>query len=252
MAIYRAPRPDHHFTQIRNAVLRDERLSYRARGLLASILSRPDDWQTGSEALARSGKEGRDAIRTALQELADAGYLVREKRQDARGRWSTHQVIYDSPEDAATHAAALPSDGALFPVEQMAKPQVTPETDSQASDNQASGNQSSDSQALLEHCYEQSSPKGEEAPGPRPAAPQDQVAKAVYDATQGMVPYMAVRQIAGRALRAKDVSVERLVQVMLGLYTGGRPITLTTVGQGLSRGSFKETNTDHWANGGQF
>lgn len=232
MAIHRAPRPEHHFTQIRNDVLRDDRLSYRARGVLAVILSRPDNWATNSEELARSGKEGRDAIRTALQELEDAGYLLREKRQDSQGRWATHQVIYDTP-----HLDAQP---ALF---------SSPGTDSQASVNQAS-----DSQASKEHPEEHSLPT--EGAEPKPKAPADLIATAVYDHAQGMVNFMAVRQVAARALKVKVGSAnptpDQLIRVMCQLYDQGRPLTLTVVGQALSRAGFKETNGDHWANGGEF
>lgn len=99
MSIVRAPRPKEGYLTIRNEVLRDSRLSYRARGLLLAILSRPDNWRTESDALAAGGKEGRDAIRSALTELEGAGYLKRERQQDEKtGRWSTSVMVYDTPE----------------------------------------------------------------------------------------------------------------------------------------------------------
>lgn len=86
-----------HFLVVDNALLRDARLSFRARGLLVFLLSYPDNWTTDGAALAEHSREGRDALRTALGELETAGYLVRMKQQDERGRWSTTSVIYDTP-----------------------------------------------------------------------------------------------------------------------------------------------------------
>lgn len=96
MIITKAPRP-RGWTTVPNAALEDERLSYRARGVLAYLLSRPDGWETDSEKIARAGKEGREAIRTALRELDDCGYLVRRRKQDQRGRWGTLTLLYDTP-----------------------------------------------------------------------------------------------------------------------------------------------------------
>jgi hypothetical protein len=102
VTIIRAPRPDDHFTVIRNDVLRDARLSYRARGLLASILSRPDNWRCNSKALAAEATEGRDAVRVALTELQEVGYMERRKVKDPiTGRFSWDEVVYDQPRKAA-------------------------------------------------------------------------------------------------------------------------------------------------------
>lgn len=239
MAIIRAPRPTHHFTQIRNDVLRDDRLSYRARGILAVILSQPDDWGTSAEALARQGPEGRDAIRSALSELEDAGYLVRERRQDGRGRWTTQAVVYDAPQ----------TDGqpALFQADEMAaklsdSPTVT--------ESQASVSQSSVSQAISTNTDLEHSPNGEAAP---PVAPQQAIATAVYDHAQGMINFMAVRQCATRALKVKGATPEAVQGAMISLWDQGRPLTLTTVGQALAkRTGATQTNDEHWAHGGQF
>jgi hypothetical protein len=96
--IIRGPRPDAGFVLVRNEVARDPRLSFRARGLLVSILSRPDNWETNSTQLAREAKEGRDAIRSALNELKAAGYLVHTKRRDEKGHWITTTTVYDTPQ----------------------------------------------------------------------------------------------------------------------------------------------------------
>ncbi|MHA4848744.1 helix-turn-helix domain-containing protein [Rhodococcus sp. MSC1_016] len=100
MSVRRGPRKADHFTILDNAALGDERLSFRARGVLAFILSKPADWRTSAESLARAAKEGRDAIRTALRELKDAGYIVYEKIQDPQtGHWSTISTVYELPID---------------------------------------------------------------------------------------------------------------------------------------------------------
>ena len=222
MAIIRAARPADHFTMIRNDVLRDERLSYRARGVLAVILSRPDAWSTSSEALARTGSEGRDAIRTALTELEEAGYLVREKRRDDRGRWATQAMIYDQPQTDAW------------------KPGVGRPTP---------GNPASDSQALSTKTVQE-----EPSPTERGRTFADEVSKAVYDHAEGMVRYIAVRQIVAKALKNGNAP-EAVQAACVALYDEGRPLTLQTVGQRLAGAgavALLNVNADHWATGGAF
>lgn len=95
--IVRGPRRADGFTILANDSLRDATLSFRARGILAYLLSQPPDWRINSEALARQGTEGRDAVRTALGELESAGYLVRTRERSDDGRITTVSVIHESP-----------------------------------------------------------------------------------------------------------------------------------------------------------
>ena len=110
------------YAVIDQRTIRDDRLSFRARGVLMWLLDRPANWSARSEAIAHHGKEGRDAIRAALKELESYGYLVRTREQDEAGHWVTVSVVYELP---------------------PTKEQVTPKTDFQSSEVQ-----SSESQAL--------------------------------------------------------------------------------------------------------
>ena len=94
--IIRSPRAD-RFLVIGNDVLRDKRLSFRARGILAYLLSMPDNWQTSSERIAAETTEGRDSIRTALRELQTAGYIHRRRYQDEAGKWRSELLVWDRP-----------------------------------------------------------------------------------------------------------------------------------------------------------
>jgi hypothetical protein len=97
--IKRAARPARNYTVLSHDVVRTPSLSYRAGGILHDILSRPDNWTASAEhlAAARPGKEGVKAIRTALKELEEAGYLKRERVRGDDGRFSWVQTVYDTP-----------------------------------------------------------------------------------------------------------------------------------------------------------
>ena len=98
MSIIRAPRPESGFVQIRNEVARDSRLSYKARGILIEILSRPDNWETSADALAASGPDGRTAVLSGLRELREAGYLETTRQRLEDGTFNTVSIVYDTPQ----------------------------------------------------------------------------------------------------------------------------------------------------------
>ena len=73
---------DDHFTQIPNDWLRDRRISLGAKGLLAQLLSHAPGWRISQESLGRDNGIGRDAIRTLINELLEAGYLMRSEERE--------------------------------------------------------------------------------------------------------------------------------------------------------------------------
>jgi hypothetical protein len=72
---------DDHFTQIPNDWVRDTRLSLKAIGLLAQIMSHTPGWRMSIRSLARVNGTGQDTIKSAILELEQFGYLVRSEKQ---------------------------------------------------------------------------------------------------------------------------------------------------------------------------
>lgn len=89
------------FAIVDSRAINDARLSMRARGVLVWLLDKPDGWRVSAEAIARSTTEGRDAIRKALGELEQHGYLRRQKCQDDKGRWVTESIVSELGSDTA-------------------------------------------------------------------------------------------------------------------------------------------------------
>jgi hypothetical protein len=67
------------YSIIANDCFADQRLSYRAVGLLCYLLSKPNDWTVRSSELSASHTEGRDAVLATLKELREYGYITLDK-----------------------------------------------------------------------------------------------------------------------------------------------------------------------------
>lgn len=90
------------YTVMSNHHLRNNELSLRAKGLLSQILSLPEDWDYTIAGLAAINKEGKDAVRAAVQELEKAGYIVRRQKMDAGGKFGGNEyVVYETPHFAS-------------------------------------------------------------------------------------------------------------------------------------------------------
>ena len=72
-----------NFVVLHKRALEDPRLSFKAKGLWAYCLSRPNDWTFHVTHLATVSKEGTDAIYSAIKELIECGYA--RKIQEVKG-----------------------------------------------------------------------------------------------------------------------------------------------------------------------
>lgn len=73
-------RKEYPFAQIPNYILEDTRISFRAKGLLCYLISKPNGWSVIIEDLYSKTVEGYTAIRSAIDELLLTGYM--ELRND--------------------------------------------------------------------------------------------------------------------------------------------------------------------------
>ena len=90
------------YTTMSNFHLRDPNLSNKARGLLSTMLSLPEDWDYTTRGLARICKDGVDGITAQLKELEQYGYLIRHRIRDTGGRIvDMEYVIYERPHTAS-------------------------------------------------------------------------------------------------------------------------------------------------------
>lgn len=97
MAVYRVEKT-HDYTVMANHHLRDERLSLKAKGLLSMLLSLPDDWEISIRGLASIVTDGVGAVQTGINELIEAGYIVRRRQHAETGAFAGFEyIIHEVP-----------------------------------------------------------------------------------------------------------------------------------------------------------
>ena len=102
MAVFRVER-NKGYTVMSNHHLRNKELTLKAKGLLSQMLSLPEDWDYTLAGLSQINREKIDAIREAIKELERAGYIVRSRERDEKGRLrGADYVIYEQPHTEPT------------------------------------------------------------------------------------------------------------------------------------------------------
>ena len=98
---------ENHYAQIPNAWLRDRRLSRKARGLLAELMSHREGFVVSVAALVANGPEGRDAIVSGLAELREAGYLTVAQGRADGGRFGEVEYLLAEPSPQPDYPGAV-------------------------------------------------------------------------------------------------------------------------------------------------
>lgn len=85
------------YTVIDNGALRDPGLSFKATGLLAFLLSLPDNWRPNTRHLSSIKTDGRASVTAGMRELEEAGYLRRRKILQANGTIDWIIDVFEHP-----------------------------------------------------------------------------------------------------------------------------------------------------------
>ncbi|OAD21602.1 Phage replication protein, partial [Candidatus Thiomargarita nelsonii] len=87
-----------NFVQIDNRSFENQGLSWKAKGILGYLLSRPDNWIIQLSQLIAQSTDGQAAVQTALKELEGEGYLKRQRIKNEKGQIQWEKIIYENPE----------------------------------------------------------------------------------------------------------------------------------------------------------
>ena len=97
MAIVRLHKHTDRYSIIDNSAANDPTLSWKAKGIHWYVLTKPDDWDVRLKELERRASDGRDALRSGVNELIQAGYWNRTIER-IEGRFETFYDVYEFPE----------------------------------------------------------------------------------------------------------------------------------------------------------
>jgi len=82
-----------NFTTLNNEFLQDKTLSWKAKGLIAYVMSLPDDWELNLSDLKNRSKDGRDGTAAGLNEIIEKGYCKRYQVRGNDGLFSSAQYM---------------------------------------------------------------------------------------------------------------------------------------------------------------
>ncbi len=98
--IIRVRRCPNNFVTMDKTFLEDTRLSFKAKGILAYLLSKPDNWKVIVGNLVNYAADGKASVYAGLKELKECGYYQKVPVRDEKGRrilrWES--TIYEIPE----------------------------------------------------------------------------------------------------------------------------------------------------------
>lgn len=95
---------DRNYTVLHNQFLKRNDLSWKAKGILAYILSLPDDWNINLKEVMTHATEGEKAFRSGWKELKDLGYVDRRPIRDDDTKKITHwETIVRESVDVTTN-----------------------------------------------------------------------------------------------------------------------------------------------------
>ena len=96
MAVIRVNKTQ-NYTVMSNHHLRNKELSLKAKGLISLMLSLPEEWDYSVAGLVSICKESHTSVRSALKELEEHNYLIRERKNSEKGYFIYEYNLYEIP-----------------------------------------------------------------------------------------------------------------------------------------------------------
>ena len=94
------------YTVMNITCLQDPNMSMKAKGLYAYLMSLPEDWVLHQTELKRHFKDGRDSIRTAVNELIENGYVTKVDTRNELGQIvDCTYTVYEEPRKSMENPA---------------------------------------------------------------------------------------------------------------------------------------------------
>lgn len=103
--IYRVEK-NANYVVMNRTVLSDDRLSWKAKGIMAYMLSMPDDWTFYLSELMNHSTDGEKSFRNGFKELKDSGYVKRKPvyEDNKISHWET--IVHEIPQTQASPVLA--------------------------------------------------------------------------------------------------------------------------------------------------
>lgn len=98
MSIIRVSKTE-NYSVISNSILNDESISWKAKGILIYLLSKPDNWQVYIEHLKKQSTDGRISTANGIKELIESGYIIRDYKRTEKGRFEGYNYIVKENKD---------------------------------------------------------------------------------------------------------------------------------------------------------
>lgn len=95
--IFLAARREDPFARVPKQLLEDEKLSWKAKGIMAYLLGKPPSWHIQVGDIMKRGKEQERAVRSAIAELRNLGYAKLSMKREAGKILSWSILISDHP-----------------------------------------------------------------------------------------------------------------------------------------------------------
>jgi predicted transcriptional regulator len=97
MAVIRIQKTE-NYTVMSNHHLRNKDMSLKAKGLMSLMLSLPPQWDYSIGGLVAICKESHTSIRSAIKELEENNYLIRERKNNEKGYFVYEYILYEIPQ----------------------------------------------------------------------------------------------------------------------------------------------------------